>query len=177
MRGIELLPHVSMQKRGVENMIIECLQNRHAAAMVAALRVFYLEHALYPQDLSANIYCFEGDVGKLLLGALGHAVQTGYTEGIIVLFEEKRAERLLQRVVVESPDEHQSLMLLEKILRLSQNNSSAVADLYKEMLDCNRPIKPSHWIDAMQALVLSDSIHTEIEHLEHKPRASRGKKI
>lgn len=176
MRGIELLPDVSMQRRGVENMIIECMQKRHATAIIAALRVFYLEHALYPQDLSANIYCFEGDVGKLLLGALGHAVQTGYTEGVIVLFEEKRAEQLLKCVVAESADDHQSLILLQKILRLSQN-SNAVADLYKEMFDCSRTIKPSDWIDTMQALVLNDSIHTEIEHLEHKPRNSRGKKI
>lgn len=108
-----------------------------------------------------------------MLTALGHAIQTGYTEGIIVLFEEKRAEQLLKCVVAENSEEHQSLALLQQILRLSQDTTTEMADLYKQMLDWDQSINSSNWIDTMQALLLNDSIRTKIEHLEHKPRASK----
>lgn len=177
MRGIELLPNVSTQRREVENIIINGVRLRQAENIIRPLRILYGEHNLYPENCESNIYCFEDQTGKFLLAALGHAIQTGYTEGIIVLFEEKRAERLLECVVAENSEEHHSLVLLQQILRLSQDTTTEVADLYKQMLDWDRSVHSSNWIKTMQALVLSASIHTEIEHLEHKPRASRGKKI
>lgn len=175
--GIEGLPHSSLDRPATENIIIDGVRRRQAERMISVLRIFYLDHSLYPEDPSVNIHCFEDRAGKFLLTALSHAVQTGYTEGVIVLFEEKRAQRLLECVSVEHAKANPSLHVLQQILCLAQNNTHGVADLYKEMFDIDRPIKPSHWIETIQALVLNNVLHTEIEQLEQTPRAPGCKKI
>lgn len=177
MRGTPPMPQTTEKMREVQRMVVEGVRHHRLAEMVRALRVLYLEHSLYPEDPSTNIQCFEGQVGSLLLASLGHAVQTGYIEGVIVLFEEKRAQHLLECVRAETPQEHETIHLVQKILCLTQDNTNGLRDCYTEMLDCDKPFNPSSSIETILAVVLNQTLHDQIDQQKTAPRFSSSKKI